>query len=108
MKQKTIGARLKEARLAAGLSTVETGYRLRDVLKPGQWVSYATIHRIEKAPDEGKLDPITVDALCRIYGVHIEDIWPAGKAWIDEYFGASDGRKRRSRWIDISAGQRSA
>ena len=59
----TFGDRARHLRKTAGLSTIETAYRIRDLLPESEWKSYQAIHRIEAGDTaEGHASPALLAA----------------------------------------------
>ena len=71
------GERMKQAREAAGLSTMNAAFAIRSRLPEPLWISNDPIRRMESGKlDEAKADPLLVAALAAVYRVRVCDLSP--------------------------------
>ncbi len=72
-----LGARLQNARLAAGLSLLDAMTRVRNVLPEPLWVTNETLRRYEKGVvTETRADPVLLGAMAVAYGVPLSELSP--------------------------------
>jgi len=72
--------RMKDARLATGLSVAKVTWRIRDHLPSADYVEVDVIHRIERGlTPEDKVRPALLAALAKVYGVEIAALSEVGE-----------------------------
>jgi transcriptional regulator with XRE-family HTH domain len=69
------GQKLREARIAADMTQDDVVYESRRLLPKLMWIKKSKLSRIENA-QSATLDPHTVEFLCHLYGLDINEVLP--------------------------------
>lgn len=85
-------ARIKQARIQAGMSLDDVFYEVRSQLPAVMHVSRATLGRLEKDVPETKADPFLVQFLCTLYGIPVADVSPSTAEALSHYATIIDVR----------------